>query len=86
MAHDSTCEVVIFPLTRRLGQIRRLAQMVSNFSPSGADNALHHQLHRKWCDLVKLGLPPADADDEVARMQRAIRREMARLAGGQLQA
>jgi hypothetical protein len=83
---DQECQVVIFPLARKTGLIRKHARRLAGFSSQGAEGALEQALDRQLEWLLKMGLPSADAVAEVNAFERAIRAEMTRLAGGKLQA
>jgi hypothetical protein len=83
---EPICDVVIFPLARKSGLIRKHARRLSGFSPQGAEGALEQALDRQVEWLLKMGLPSADAVAEVNAFERAIRAEMAELLSSSLQA
>jgi hypothetical protein len=78
---EPICEVVIFPLARKSGLIRKHARRLSGFSPQGAEGALDQLLDRQLEWLLRMGLPAADAIAEVDSFEMAVRAEIARIKG-----
>jgi Family of unknown function (DUF6074) len=72
-------EIVAFPLTRRIGSIRRMARMMASYSPEGAERALATPLRQQYEALLRRGIAPEVAVREVRSFEAAIRAQRWRL-------
>jgi hypothetical protein len=72
-------EIVAFPLTRRIGSIRRLARMMASYSREGAERALATPLRQQYEALIRRGIAPDLAAREVRSFELAIRTQLWRL-------
>jgi hypothetical protein len=72
-------EIVAFPLTCRIGSIRRLARMMASYSPEGAECALATPLRQQYAALLRRGIAPEVAAREVRSFELAMRAQLWRL-------
>lgn len=69
-------QVLPFPLTRRRDLIRRQARFYADQAPRAAEKNLAHQLKVQGEALIRKGVEPATAQDEVRSLELAIRAEV----------
>ncbi len=68
-----------FPLNRRVDLIRKQAEFYARSNPKAAENQLTHLLDVQRSALVRKGVDPVSADNEVDALEGAIRADVWRL-------
>jgi hypothetical protein len=69
-------EIVVFPLSRRIGSIRRMARMMASYSPEAAERSLATPLRQQREALIRRGFTPEVATREVKSFELAVRAQM----------
>jgi hypothetical protein len=72
-------KIIPFPLTRRIGSIRRMAHMMASYTPEGGERALATPLRRQYEALLRRGIAPEVAARQVRSFELAIRAQLWRL-------
>jgi hypothetical protein len=71
-----SCEVIPFPSTRRVRQIKNLARLMAGYGAAGAERTLRHQLERQAEIMLRKGIAPEVVKREVQGFEVAVRAQL----------
>jgi Family of unknown function (DUF6074) len=69
-------KIVHFPMTRRVGSIRKLARMMARYKSEAAERALAVPLRQQYEALIRRGFTQKDATREMKAFENAVRAEL----------
>lgn len=73
------CQIVVFPLTRRVGRIREVAESYVSKSDKAAAHYLSQVTGGLFAQLNRIGVPEDQQDEMLGAFVDALEREVARL-------
>jgi hypothetical protein len=71
-----TAKVVPFPAARRVGFVRRMAELLASYHPDAAERTLSARLHATRSAMLRRGLPSEVVEREIRSLELAIRARM----------
>lgn len=74
------CTVMVFPLYRRLGKVRRVAEVYAGMSNKEAESYWRVQCNAMFRKLLWLGCTKAESDAELSAFREAVSAELTRRA------
>lgn len=73
-----SCDVKIFPLARRMGKVRRVAEVYGKKTGKEATAYWRQQIGNLADSLAWLGVPSDEIDKQLAAFKDAVRHELVR--------
>jgi hypothetical protein len=75
----ASANMIAFPASRRVGEIRRLAKQMLELPPARAESHLFHQLRLKGDTMRRRGIGEREADRQLKMFEAGVRAELWRL-------
>lgn len=75
-----SCELLVFPLARRIGKIRRCAEVLESRNGNEAAGYWKHQMRLLATSLERTGCDPLEIDRQLGDFQEAVQSELERRA------
>jgi Family of unknown function (DUF6074) len=72
----ATAEIVPFPAARRIGFVRKMAELMASYRPDAAERTLRARLDATKDALLRRGISPEVAAHEVRSLELAIRAKL----------
>ena len=73
-------QMIIFPMTKRIGSIRRLARSIADYDDKATvERILRKPLEQMYTALLRKGLPSPEAKKEMRKFRTAIAMEAHRM-------
>lgn len=77
-AWEPPCKLIAFPLTARIGKVRRCAEVLETKQGNDATGYWRHQVRLMVDQLEKAGTSPDEINRQIAEFQQAVQNELVR--------